>query len=303
MNPGVSCPLPLAFSVPPGMESIRLDAALGLALPGMGLRARRRLWEHCRISVNGRAREPGFAVSGGDSILVEPAARGWPPSSFPPPSQGLFPHAPPFEPVASGPDYLAFDKPCGLHSAHVAGSPEPSLEALLDGSAQLLTRLDKGTSGLVLAARSQEAADRFRALEARGAVEKRYLAVLRGTLEGPLTLTGRLCTANTAVTRVLDESDPDPVRHTTVRPLRSPCGRPAPGGIPLTLAEVLIHRGARHQIRAHLAHAGYPLLGENRYAPVMPDLAPDCFFLHHAEVAFPGFHAACRPPWESSLLL
>lgn len=286
-------PLPFSFTVPRSAGTLRLDAALGFALPGTGLRARRRLWEHCRISVNSRQREPGYAVAGGDSILIE----------------ALEPHSPAAQPdykpetLVSGADYLAFAKPCGLHSARVAGSPEPSLEALLDERLILLTRLDKATSGIVLAARSPEAAARFRTWEADGAVEKRYLAVLRGRLEAPLTATGRLCTANTAVTRVLEENDPDPARHTTARPLRGlPEHSALADGISLTLAEVLIHRGARHQIRAHLAQAGYPLFGEDLYAPAVPGLAPGRLFLHHAEVVFPGFRASCRPPWEPMYL-
>ena len=280
---------------------MRLDAALGLALPGMGLRARRRLWEHCRVSVNGRPAEPGSAVSGGDAVLVEALAS--PGSSSSPPAKQP-------ECAASGPDFLAFVKPCGLHSAHVAGSPAPSLEALLPDSLILLTRLDKATSGLVLAARSPEAAGRFRELEARGKVEKRYLAVVRGRLEAAITATGRLLVANRPVTGVLDEADPDPARHSHVEPLRRVTVAAFPGGCPggvavgaeaLTLVRVTIRRGARHQIRAHLAHAGYPLLGEALYAPAPESRAPGCLYLHHEEVAFPGFAASCPAPWLAGL--
>lgn len=264
---------------------MRLDAALGLAAPDAGIRARRRLWEHCRVSVNGRRRGPGFTVSGGDAILVEGA----------PQSTSRLPRA--LEVAVSGEEYLAFVKPCGLHSAHVAGSPEPSLEEMLPCGLIALTRLDRATSGLVLAARTQAAACRFRSLEAEGGVTKRYLAVLRGSLARPITADGRLCAANTAVTRVLDDPDPDPARHTAARPLEIPPAGWGAKKMPVTLAEVVIHRGARHQIRAHLAHAGYPLLGEDLYAPAVPGLAPGCLFLHHAEVSFPGFRAACPPPW------
>lgn len=290
------CSLPLFFIVPQGAGSLRLDAALGLAVPNSGLRARRRLWEYCHISVNGRRRGPGFTVSDGDSILVEDAAAHAP---TPPDAARLF-QAP--EVALSGPDYLAFVKPCGLHSAHVAGSPEPSLEAVLPSELILLTRLDKATSGLVLAARSPSAACRFRELEAGGKVEKHYLAVLRGRLDRPITVAEHLCTANTTVTRVFADPDPDPARHSVVRPLKSPLTGEQAEGKELTLAEVVIQRGARHQIRTHLAHAGYPLLGEDLYAPAVPGLAPGCLFLHHARVSFPGFSAACPPPWPSCFL-
>lgn len=281
---------PLSFAVPPGCGGMRLDAFLGSVLPGTGLRARRRLWEHCRISVNGRPRQPGFAVSEGDAVMVEGLFE-----------RGSGPPAAAIGLAASGPDYLAFIKPCGLHSAHVAGSPEPSLEDLLPDGLILLTRLDKGTSGLVLAARTRKAATRFRKLEEGGGVEKRYLAIVRGRMEHAIMAKGRLAVANTAITKVLEEADPDPARHSLAEPLDLPAALSGqPGPYPdgdRTLVRVTIRRGARHQIRAHLAHAGHPVLGENLYAELPPGLEPGCLYLHHEQVAFAGFSAACPAPW------
>ncbi|MDR2668488.1 MAG: hypothetical protein LBC14_00880, partial [Desulfovibrio sp.] len=51
---------PLRYIRASDARELRLDAALGEALPGSGLRARRRLWASCRISVNGQARAPGY---------------------------------------------------------------------------------------------------------------------------------------------------------------------------------------------------------------------------------------------------
>lgn len=317
----------LTFVVPAGSGSARLDAALGPVMPGSGLRARRRLWKHCRIMVNDRARDPGFTVFGGDVISVRAACQtaiseygilGGPPgpgaapgAHIPPQDESCAGQAlPGVVPSASGDlgcvavsrEYLAFAKPCGLHSARLAGSPEPSLQTMLPDSLILLTRLDKGTSGLVLAARSLEAATRFRDLEAAGKVTKRYLAVLRGRLDRAFVADSRLLTAKSVKTRVLGEPDSDPARHSFARPLQSPLAVFAPDGSPLTLAEVIIKRGARHQIRAHLADAGFALLGEELYAGAMPGLEPGCLYLHHAELSFSGFQASCAPPWPAVFL-
>lgn len=356
--------LPLYFVVPPqGRGLRRLDAALALALPHPGLRARRRLWNWCRVSVNDRSSSPGLFVQPGDVVRVEPLSS--PPAEqevqvcqhsgaeivpdlFPPEAR-TFPQAGMI--LAYNADYLALYKPEGLHTAHISGSPAPSLEKILaavwpwqePGLAalhptreeaartarplsdfpRLLTRLDAATSGIVLAAQHGEALRRFRFAERQGMVRKTYLAVVQGRLEKPLSLARRLDMNGQSRTRLLDQEDPDPARHTQVRPLaavslsdpmrRSSAGadgadsvavpaRPEPVG-DLTLVQVSIARGARHQIRAHLAGAGFPLLGERLYpAPTSP--AGFRLYLHHVHVQLPdGFTTFCMPAWDLNGLL
>lgn len=349
-----SLSLPLEFILPEDCAVLRLDAALALALPHLGLRARRRLWNWCRVLVNGRERPPGFQVAGGDAIRVEAkapppeagrdfhigpapgicaASRPCPGSlpglsaaSFPPPDippDILSDIRPDIRLVELTDDFAVFAKPCGLHSAHIAGSPEASFEALLPGlwpelhnrwhaergqtgapgpaPPLLLTRLDRATSGLLLAARHTGAATAFRRDEARGLVSKTYLALLSGPLPGPLLLDRRLLTENSARTFVAEEADPDPARHTRVEPLvrvrlDGGMARPEADG-PLTLVRVFLRRGARHQIRAHLAGAGFSLAGEWLYGGEEARGAPGGLFLHHAELKTGGLTARCLPKW------
>lgn len=124
--------------------------------------------------------------------------------SSPPPSSGVL--------TASGlrmlgrqGEYCFFSKPAQMHSAALAGVAGVSVEALMPalvtqwakeqgrGSTDfdpaklaLLQRLDFGTSGLLCAALSTLAADGFRAAEAAGQCEKRYVALLSGELSGPV---------------------------------------------------------------------------------------------------------------------
>lgn len=320
--------LPLTLSLPPDSPPLRLDAALSLAFPGTGLRARRRLWDWCRITVNGQPRRPGFVVQGGDTLhLSSRSAEAVSRQD----AEGV-------RLVALSADYAALFKPDGLHSAVVGGSPHASLEETLSARwtglledwfsqrgtrknageppvlhsvpPELLTRLDRGTSGLVLAALTPGAADRFRQMERRGLVRKTYLALLRGALSGPLRLRNRLDTADRVRTRVLPEADPDPVRHTFAEPLcriSAPEKNRTPEDIRFqglcTLARIVILRGARHQIRAHLAAAGYPLLGETLYAPSVAGETSIPLYLHHARLSLPGFTAQCSPPWPLPLHL
>ena len=346
---------------------MRLDAVLAFALPGLGVRGRRRLWEWCRVTVNGRNRQPGFFVAQGDVVRLEPVSE-MPgcgtgegvgredPFREEPFREDLFREervdasgacGPVLRLVAMNADFIAVHKPCGLHSAHVAGGRGASLESLLarqwgrlwrewggppeipagppdipggppalpagspalpDGPPPalplLLTRLDEATSGIVLAARSKEAAERFRLAEKRGLVEKCYFAVLRGTLRHPLVIRNKLVTANRKITLVLDEEDPDTTRHTLVTPLNRVDIAPAGGDGEdageggATLVQVRIKRGARHQIRAHLAGAGFPLAGEWLYPSPVTRETGARLYLHHAGVDFPGFSARDMPHWN-----
>lgn len=170
-----------------------------------------------------------------------------------------------------------------------------NMPALPPDPPELLSRLDAVTSGLVLAATSSDAASRFRTMEAAGQACKYYLAVVDGILDSPVTVMNALDTANRAQTRVLPDPDPDPARHTEIYPLGETASFSIPGaGSGTTLAAVRIKRGARHQIRAHLACAGFPVCGDMLYGREKEGTP---FRLHHARLVIPGFSFFCLPPW------
>jgi 23S rRNA pseudouridine1911/1915/1917 synthase len=303
-------------------------------MPGSGLRLRRRVWESCAVLVDGAPRGAAFRVRRGQRLDVRPLAgagngdacagpdSGAPVSGAPVPAPDPAALRAPVctevraqvRVVAETAEFGALYKPGGLHSARVAGSPAPCAEELLEPlwpgrAARLCNRLDRETSGLLLAAFSPEALARFRGLENRGAVEKLYLAVVSAPGAPPAVpfdIDRALDTANRRKTRVLREASPDPLRRTRVLAA-------APGPLPGTLLlRVVIAKGARHQIRAHLAHAGLPIVGESLYAdalhgdPLHGDAAAAApanaapLHLHHARIAFAGFAAECPPPWPTT---
>jgi 23S rRNA pseudouridine1911/1915/1917 synthase len=316
---GWDCPvLPFDFTLPEGCVGVRLDAALSLVWPESGLRARRRLWTWCQVRVNGRVRSPGYIVRQGDTVRVERAGDKVRDEAAEAACEQVFP----FTLAAVGKEYVALCKPVGLHSAHIAGGSGQSLERLLPyawpglmaahaqerntaepaventiGTGEtplLLTRLDRDTSGLVIVARNKDALENFRRWEREGRIEKEYFALVRGHAPGPLHLRNLLLTVDCSVTQVLEEPQPDETRHTFAEPLHHlVLPRPWPEGLPATLLRVCIRRGARHQIRAHLARAGYPLAGERQYADPPPADCP--LYLHHAMIRFPGFSAKVLP--------
>lgn len=293
----------------------RLDQALAALTPELGLRGRRRLIARNAVLVGGRAASAARRLRPGELItLRDPEAAGEHTAS----------------PLADKPrllsrqgEYCFLYKPAGLHSAALAGGGSSSLEAALPallaslpdgGAARLLQRLDYGTSGIVCAALTPEAALAFRRAERAGQCEKRYLALLRGVLAAPATVRAALDTADRRQSRLLASTD-DSRRWTEFLPLHVwegaaslPPG-PAEGSGPingpagLTLAACRIRCGARHQIRAHAAALGHPLWGDGLYGSASAELPAEeaapatVFFLHHGALLLPGAACVLPPSW------
>ena len=299
-----------SLTVPAACHGQRLDKVLAELVPTASLRARRRLCQEGLALVNGRSRPPGHSLRAGDEISVR--ARTTPCAALAGQDQPCLLDSP----RADTGLYFLY-KPAGLHTTALAGSAHPSLQALLPtllgGPAILLNRLDCGTSGLVLAASDEAAAARWAAWENAGRCRKFYLALLTGHVAETRVVTEALDTAQRKITRILAESAP-PLRHTRITPLahvHSTDVQAPPtdqGPTPLTVALCEIRKGARHQIRAHAAHAGHPLWGDMRYAtPTSATAASPLaqagaqgdghFFLHHGILHLPDFSISAPCPW------
>jgi RluA family pseudouridine synthase len=167
---------------------------------------------------------------------------------------------------------LVVDKPAGLLSERDRfGSPslEDLAPAILRQRGErdevwLVHRLDAGTSGVMLLARSKAASATLGAAFRDGEVDKTYLAICRG----------RLGTAQTI--------DAPIARGERTRHVVNPAGKPARTVVaPLaeaasaTLVRALPATGRTHQIRVHLAHLGHPLYGDRLYGgPMYTDEVP-----------------------------
>lgn len=255
-------------------EGARLDKIILSALPDTGLRFRRRLCDDGRVLVEGRPRKPGYKVRAGQEISITREH-----VSMDHEAQGV-------AVVEQSAEYAAVYKPGGVHSAVVEGKDNVSVEAmlpgLLGGSPVLLNRLDFLTSGLLVAALIPEAADRYRAAEKAGTIKKFYLAEVMGRLDGVVTVKRVLDTDDRKTTRVLGEDDGDHRRWTGVETL----SHDHEAGT--TMARCLIMKGARHQIRAHLASIGHPIVGDPLYGE---DEVGAELRLQHQRIEFPGFTA------------
>jgi 23S rRNA pseudouridine1911/1915/1917 synthase len=144
----------------------------------------------------------------------------------------------------------------------------------------LLTRLDYATSGTVPAALTAEAFASLRHEREMGNLRKRYLCLVEGEIRSASTIAFVIEAEGGETVRVRTErEEPDPSRWTVLEPVRVAAGR--------TLVRATIARGKRHQIRAHLAAAGHPIVGDRKYSAVPPSgPGKDRLMLHAEGVTF-----------------
>jgi 23S rRNA pseudouridine1911/1915/1917 synthase len=211
--------------------------------------------------------------------------------------------------LAEADDWLAVDKPAGLPShardprelGTVAGlllARHPELRSVGDPLAPgLVHRLDTGTSGVLLAARSARSWARFRDAFRAGRVRKQYLAIVDGcpaagtVVDTPLAHDPRDRGRMVAATGTLRRW---PARTHLLAVDALPDGR----------ARVLVEipTGVTHQIRVHLALLGTPVVGDVQYgAPAASDVAAGRHALHAARIDVPDCGVAVDAPLPPDL--
>jgi 23S rRNA pseudouridine1911/1915/1917 synthase len=182
---------------------------------------------------------------------------------------------------------LVVDKPAGVVVHPGAGHARGTLAGALrrrgaaGGPAEragIVHRLDRDTSGLLVVARSEDAFGRLQSLVRRRALEREYLALVRGRprsrrgrIEAPIGRDRRDPTRqslNTATAR-------DAVTHFDVEQLLPEHA----------LLRVRLETGRTHQIRVHLAAIELPVVGDRTYG--IPGLGLERQFLHACRLAFP----------------
>jgi tRNA pseudouridine32 synthase/23S rRNA pseudouridine746 synthase len=208
---------------------------------------------------------------------------------------------------------LAVDKPAGRLVIPGRGIDERSLREELEeahGRLWVVHRLDRGTSGVLLFARTAEAHRALNLAFDRGEPEKRYLALVRGVPAAERRIAVALAPARRGRMRPARPGDPRAKAAATVfRLIEQLPLRPWAGG-PLALVEARPETGRTHQIRVHLASAGMPLAVDPDYGDAGPLRGPGGEALlartplHAArlEIAHPaGGVLAVEAPWPADL--
>ena len=139
----------------------------------------------------------------------------------------------------------------------------------------MVHRLDRGTSGVLVFARTAEAHRTLNLAFDRGEPAKRYLALVRGIPAPERRVDVAIAPARRGRMRPARPGDPRAKAAATVlRLVEAFPPRPWAGGA-LALVEALPETGRTHQIRVHLAHAGTPLAVDPDYGGEDPLLGPD----------------------------
>ncbi|MGH8217928.1 MAG: 23S rRNA pseudouridine(1911/1915/1917) synthase RluD [Steroidobacteraceae bacterium] len=244
------------LTLPLELAGLRLDQALARALPQYS-RARLQSWiGRGAVRIAGRIPRARDKVLGGESVRIEARLE---------PAGSIAPEALPLEVLYEDRELLILDKPAGLIVHPGAGNPSHTLqnallaydrELALVPRAGLVHRLDRGTSGLLVVARTVEAHTRLVAALAAHEIERRYVAIATGAMTGGRTIAEPIGRHRTLRTRMaVVSSGRAAVTHVrVVRRFRAH-----------TLIEARLETGRTHQIRVHLAHVGHPVLGDPVY--------------------------------------
>jgi 23S rRNA pseudouridine1911/1915/1917 synthase len=254
------------ITFPASLHGQRIDKALSEMLPEFSRSyVQQMLMQGCVSSLaDGHGIEkPSLKVSAGQQIRLELRPT--------PQSQAFTPQEMAIDTVYSDDDLRVINKPAGLvvHPApgHWAGTLLNGLLAL-DAQAMVLPRagivhrLDKDTSGLMMLARNRECMDKLVQMIASRAVKREYLAMVNGPWKKPQTITIRQPIGRDpknrlrmAVVDLLKHSGKSAATH--IRVLQA--------GSDAVLLHCELETGRTHQIRVHLADAGYPLIGDLLY--------------------------------------
>jgi 23S rRNA pseudouridine1911/1915/1917 synthase len=300
-------------TVPGALDGVRVDRAVAM-LTGVTRSVAADLVATGRVQVEGRPVGAGRTpLVAGQRLTVE---------LLPSPPIGLSPDPlVPFAVVHEDPTFVVVDKPPGVVVHPGAGNPTgtliagllhrfPDIAALGEGPSDpqrpgIVHRIDRGTSGLLIVARTADAyRDLVSQMGAR-AVGRRYLALVaghvpdaRGVVEAPIGRSSR----TPALMTVSASGRPARTSYEVLERLEVLAGVRGPMGAPATLLACTLDTGRTHQIRVHLSAIGHPVVGDDRYGrPPAGVLPSGRLFLHAAELAIDHPVTGLRMAWTSPL--
>jgi len=251
----------LNFVFPGDAEATRLDLYLSRELEHETRAAVQRLIDEGSVLVNGKAVRSSMKLKGGECIVVE----------IPPPvAAEPLPEKIPLEVLYEDGDLIVINKPAGMVVHPGPGNSSGTLvNALLAHCSDLsgvggelrpgiVHRLDKGTSGVLVAAKNDRAHQGLSNQFSCHSIKRIYQALVYGN---PLEDTGKIegVIGRHPTDRLRQSGKARHGKHAVTRwRVSERYGR-------IALVELRLETGRTHQIRVHMSESGYPLVGDQLY--------------------------------------
>jgi 23S rRNA pseudouridine1911/1915/1917 synthase len=273
--------MPLEFTVPAEFNSERLDKFLVAVLEGPSRSQVQKLIDEGRVTLDRKPAKANLALRDGDRVVVD----------VPPPAASeVQAEALPLDILYQDSDIVVVNKAPGMvvhpGAGHASGTLVNALLHHIDDLSGvggelrpgIVHRLDRGTSGVIIAAKHdaahQELARQFHDRE----VEKEYIALVWGVVQA-----GRRIDAAIGRDPNNRQKMSSRARHAREAVTRITRAHHLPG---LTLCQVAIHTGRTHQIRVHLSAIGHPIVGDALYGGMHRRTAADIRAVQRLERPF-----------------
>lgn len=294
------------LTIDDGGDDQRLDNFLLALLKGVPKSRIYKLVRGGEVRVNGGRVDAGYRLRVGDEVRVPPVRTSAPAPSaprLPPSAHRLLPRV-----LYRDDALIALNKPAGMAVHGGSGISRGVIEQLrLElpecRYLELVHRLDRETSGVLLVALKRRALVNLHAAMREGRIDKRYRVLVAGRWPNPvqhvkLPLHKRVDDNGEKRVTVRDDGQ---TAHTVFRRLQ---GFPPQGDtdqlrtearvesyVALTLLEAELKTGRTHQIRVHASHLGFPIAGDDKYGDfelnkALAKRGLKRMFLHAARLAF-----------------
>lgn len=274
-------------AIGPERDGQRIDNALATLLKGVPKSMIYRLLRTGQVRVNGKRAKPDTRLADGDMLRIPPIRQ----------SEGTEVRLAPEAMVASVADavifedkhFLVIDKPSGIASHGGSGVSHGAIELLRAArpheSLELVHRLDRDTSGVLVLARSRAGLTGLQAAIRNGEVTKQYLCLMVGhppkaKFDVNVPLRKFALQGGERMVRVSEDGKP---ALTFFREMEQ-----YPGA---RLMQATLGTGRTHQIRVHAAHVGHPLAGDPKYGDRemnkrFREMGLQRLFLHASHLSF-----------------
>ena len=242
-------------------ESKRIDAYISENTE-YSRTAVQRLIEENKITVNGKKEKASYKVQNGDKIEIEEE----PAKEIELKAQDI-----PLEILYEDNDIIVVNKPKGMVVHPANGNPDGTLvNAIMSICKDSLSgiggeirpgivhRLDKNTSGAIIIAKNDKAHINLNEQLKNHEIKKTYIALVRGIVkENNATINMPIGRSKKDRKKMdVDKNGKEAITHFKVLKRYQDC----------TLLEINIETGRTHQIRVHLSHIGYPIIGDEVYS-------------------------------------